>query len=92
MHIDAKRGRVAVWAGSSVIALAGLAVAGVSLSWLMASFGLSGIAAAQAVTAIEIGGAALAVIAAMFSGGVLGAVVSTITWYLKRKLRTLAIR
>jgi hypothetical protein len=92
MQIESRRGRAAVWTASATVTVVGLAAAGVSLSWLMASFGLSGIAAAQVVTAIEIGGAALAVVAALFSGGLLGAVISTVTWYLKRKLRTLAIR
>lgn len=72
--------------------MVGLVAAGVSLSWLMASFGLSGIAASHVVSAIEVGGAALAIVSALFSGGVLGAVISTVVWYLKRKLRRMAIR
>lgn len=92
MHIETRRGTAAVWSASAMLTVVGIAAAGVSLSWLIASFGLSGIAASQVVAAIEVGGAAIAVVAALFSGGLLGAVISTVTWYLRRKLRSLAIK
>lgn len=92
METETQRGRMTAWGVSAAVAVVGVVGAGVSLSWLMASFGLSGIAAAQVVAAVEVGGAALALIGAMFSGGLAGAVISTIVWYLKRKLRRLAIR
>lgn len=90
---DAADGRRAGLAlGAALTASAALlAVAGVSLAWLVGSFGISAAAASQIVTAIEIGGAAVAIITAILGAGVVGLVVSTVVWYLKRKLRTLAI-
>lgn len=93
MRPDATDGRRAGLAlGSALAASAALlAVAGVSLAWLVGSFGISTAAASQIVTAIEIGGAAVAIITAILGAGVVGIVVSTVVWYLKRKLRSLAI-
>lgn len=91
MHMESRRARVAVWAASAGVSIVGVAIAGLSLAWLVGSFGLSAAAASQIVTAVEIGGAALAVVSIVLGGGVAGAVISTIVWYLKRKLRKLAI-
>ncbi|SDH34352.1 uberolysin/carnocyclin family circular bacteriocin [Agrococcus jejuensis] len=87
---DPRRASIAL--GTALAASAALlAVAGVSLAWLVGSFGISTAAASQIVTAIEIGGAAVAIITAILGAGVVGIVVSTVLWYLKRKLRALAI-
>lgn len=87
---DGRRAGLALGAALAASA-ALLAVAGVSLAWLVGSFGVSTAAASQIVTAIEIGGAAVAIITALLGAGVVGIVVSTVVWYLKRKLRSLAI-
>lgn len=91
MHMESRRGRVAVWTASAAVSVVGVAVAGLSLAWLVGSFGLSAAAASQIVTAVEIGGAALAVVSIILGGGVAGAVISTVVWYLKRKLRKVAM-
>lgn len=91
MHIETRRGRAAIWTASAAVSVAAVAIAGLSLAWLVGSFGISTAAASQIVTAIEIGGAAIAIISALLSAGLVGAVVSTVVWYLKRKLRSLAI-
>ena len=91
MHIETRPGRAAVWTASVGVSIVGVIAAGVSLAWLVGSFGISTAAASQIVTAIEIGGAALAIVGALFSGGLAGAVISTVVWYLKRKLRSVAI-
>ncbi|MFA4840103.1 MAG: hypothetical protein WC580_00170 [Agrococcus sp.] len=91
MHMESRRARVAVWTASAAVSVVGVAIAGLSLAWLVGSFGLSAAAASQIVTAVEIGGAALAVVSIVLGGGIAGAVISTIVWYLKRKLRKLAI-
>lgn len=91
MHIATSKGRAAVWGASAAVSAVGIAIAGLSLAWLVGSFGISAAAATQIVTAIEIGGAAIAIISAILSAGVVGIVVSTVVWYLKRKLRRLAI-
>lgn len=91
MHMESRRARVAVWAASAGVSVVGVAIAGLSLAWLVGSFGLSAAAASQIVTAVEIGGAALAIVSALLGGGIAGAVISTIVWYLKRKLRKIAI-
>lgn len=91
MHMESRRARAAVWAASAGVSIVGVAIAGLSLAWLVGSFGLSAAAASQIVTAVEIGGAALAVVSIILGGGIAGAVISTIVWYLKRKLRKLAI-
>jgi hypothetical protein len=91
MQMESRRARVAVWTTSLGVSVVGVAIAGLSLAWLVGSFGLSAAAASQIVAAVEIGGAALAVVSIVLGGGVAGAVISTIVWYLKRKLRKLAI-
>ncbi|WP_347754501.1 uberolysin/carnocyclin family circular bacteriocin [Agrococcus sp. ProA11] len=91
MHIETRRGRALVWSASAGVSALGLAIAGLSLAWLVGSFGISTAAATQIVTAIEIGGAAIAIISAILGAGLVGVVVSTVVWYLKRKLRKLAI-
>lgn len=69
MHIETRTGRAAVWTASVGISIAGVIAAGISLAWLVGSFGISTAAASQIVTAIEIGGAALAIVGALFGGG-----------------------
>jgi len=91
MHMESRRAQVAVWIAAVSVSTAGVVAGALSLAWLVGSFGLSTAAASQIVTAVEIGGAALAVVSAVLGGGIAGAVVSTIVWYLKRKLRKLAI-
>ncbi|WP_405216161.1 uberolysin/carnocyclin family circular bacteriocin [Agrococcus sp. Ld7] len=91
MHTESRRGRAAIWSASAAVSVVGIALAGLSLAWLVGSFGISTAAASQIVWAIEVGGAAIAVISAILSAGLVGAVVSTVVWYLKRKLRRLAI-
>lgn len=91
MQMESRRARSAVWTASAGISVVGVAIAGLSLAWLVGSFGLSAAAASQIVTAVEIGGAALAVVSIILGGGIAGAVISTVVWYLKRKLRRLAM-
>ncbi|MGM1028758.1 MAG: uberolysin/carnocyclin family circular bacteriocin [Actinomycetota bacterium] len=91
MQMESRRARAAVWAASAGVSVVGVAIAGLSLAWLVGSFGLSAAAASQIVTAVEIGGAALAVVSIILGGGIAGAVISTVVWYLKRKLRRLAM-
>ncbi|GAA1421832.1 uberolysin/carnocyclin family circular bacteriocin [Agrococcus citreus] len=91
MQMESRRARAAVWTASAGISVVGVAIAGLSLAWLVGSFGLSAAAASQIVTAVEIGGAALAVVSIILGGGIAGAVISTVVWYLKRKLRRLAM-
>lgn len=91
MQLESRRARMAVWTASAGVSVVGVAIAGMSLAWLVGSFGLSAAAASQIVTAVEIGGAALAVVSVILGGGIAGAVISTVVWYLKRKLRRLAM-
>lgn len=91
MDSETRKGRAALWSASAAVSVVGVAIAGLSLAWLVGSFGISTAAASQIVWAIEVGGAAIAVISAILSAGVVGAVISTVVWYLKRKLRKLAI-
>ena len=91
MQMESRRARAAVWAASAGVSIVGAALAGLSLAWLVGSFGLSAAAASQIVTAVEIGGAALAVVTIILGGGIASAVISTVVWYLKRKLRRLAM-
>lgn len=91
MHIETRKGRAMIWGASAAVSVVGIAVAGLSLAWLVGSFGVSTAAASQIVAAIEIGGAAVAIISAILGAGVVGIIISTVVWYLKRKLRTLAI-
>jgi hypothetical protein len=91
MHMGTRRARAAVWAASAGVGVAGVMMAGLTLAWLVGSFGLSAAAATQIVTAVEIGGAALAIVSIILGGGIAGAVISTVVWYLKRKLRRLAM-
>lgn len=91
MQMESRRARAAVWTASAAVSVVGVAIAGLSLAWLVGSFGLSAAAASQIVTAVEIGGAALAVVSIILGGGIAGAVISTVVWYLKRKLRRLAM-
>lgn len=91
MQMESRRMRAAVWTASAGVSVVGVAIAGLSLAWLVGSFGLSAAAATQIVTAVEIGGAALAVVSIILGGGLAGAVISTVVWYLKRKLRRVAM-
>lgn len=91
MEKQAQRRGVAVWTASAGVSALALVVAGISLAWLVGSFGISTAAASQIVQAVEIGGAAIAIISALLSAGVVGIVVSTVMYYLRRKLRKLAI-
>lgn len=91
MNKQIQQRKVVAWGASAGVSAVALAVAGLSLAWLVGSFGISTAAATQIVTAIEIGGAAVAIISAILGAGVVGVIVSTVMWYLKRKLRKLAI-
>jgi len=91
MQIKTKKGRVAVWSASAAVSVVGIAIAGFSLAWVAGSLGISGAAASQIVRAIEIGGAALAVVIAIFGGGVISAIAGVVAAYLRKKLRAVAI-
>lgn len=79
-----------VSAAASVVVL-GLVLGGVGIAWVAGSLGISAASASQIVAAVEAGGWALTLVAAMFGFGIGGAVVGTIRWYLSKKARSLAI-
>jgi len=60
-----------------VVGLIGLTVASISVMYIAGMFGLSTAFASQIVNAVEVGGWALAVVMALLSGGIAGAVIAT---------------
>ncbi|MFE7629369.1 hypothetical protein [Kocuria sp. NPDC057446] len=77
------------------VAVLGLVLGGVGIAWVAGSLGISAASASQIVAAVEVGGWALTLVAAMFGFGIGigigGAVVGTIRWYPSKKARNLAI-
>lgn len=63
---------------AGLVGAVGLATAGVALMWVAGFLGISAAAATQVVDAIVAGGAALAVVMAIFGAGVIGAIVFTV--------------
>ncbi|MDQ0210557.1 uberolysin/carnocyclin family circular bacteriocin [Arthrobacter bambusae] len=60
--------------------MAGLALASVSVMYIAGMFGLSSTFASQIVTAVEVGGIALAIVMGVLSGGIAAAVIATARW------------
>lgn len=71
-------GTIVQTATAGALALIALLVAGTSAAWVAGSLGISAAAASQIVTAIEVGGAALTIVGAVFGAGIGGAVAATI--------------
>lgn len=63
---------------AGLLAVAGLLLGGLTLSWIAGNLGLSAAAASQLVDAIDKGGWALAAVLAVLGGGISGAVIATI--------------
>lgn len=76
---------------AAALAGAGLAVGGVAVAWIAGSLGISAAAASQIVTAIQVGGWALTIVAATFGFGIGGAFVATARWYILRKGTAVAV-
>lgn len=89
-HTPSVRTVLPVSAAAS-IAVLGLVLGGVGIAWVAGSLGISVASASQIVAAVEAGGWALTLVAAMFGFGIGGAIVGTIRWYLSKKARNLAI-
>lgn len=75
----------------AAVAFISLAISGIGLAWVVGSLGISASAATQIVTAIEIGGAALALVMAIFGGGIIGAIAATVRYHIKKKGKKMAI-
>ncbi|MCD0445735.1 uberolysin/carnocyclin family circular bacteriocin [Glycomyces sp. A-F 0318] len=65
-------------AAAGALGVAGLLTAGIALAWVAGSLGISAAAASQIVNAIQVGGAALAIVIALFGGGVISAIMFTV--------------
>lgn len=65
---------------AGVLGVAGLAMASISVMYIAGMFGLSTAFASQIVTAIEVGGIALAIVMGALSGGIATAVIATARW------------
>ncbi|AYD90051.1 hypothetical protein D5R93_08570 [Actinomyces lilanjuaniae] len=81
---------------ASIVAAVGAATLGLIATalgtmYIAGMFGLSGAFASQIVDAVEVGGAALAIVMAALSGGTAGAVVATARWAVARMGRQAAI-
>lgn len=71
------RRSIAIAAG---IGVGGLALASISVMYIAGMFGLSTAFASQIVTAVEVGGFALAIVMGLLSGGIATAVIATARW------------
>lgn len=78
-------------ATAAALGLAGLLGASLAVAWIAGSLGISGAAATQIMTAIEVGGWALVVIGTVFGAGVTGAVIATARWFALRWGRAQAV-
>ncbi|MCI0143865.1 uberolysin/carnocyclin family circular bacteriocin [Arthrobacter bambusae] len=65
---------------ATAVSVAGLALASVSVMYIAGMFGLSSTFASQIVTAVEVGGIALAIVMGVLSGGIAAAVIATARW------------
>lgn len=65
---------------AGAIGVAGLALASISVMYIAGMFGLSSAFATQIVTAVEVGGVALAIVMGLLTGGVAAAVIGTARW------------
>ncbi|MCO4254639.1 hypothetical protein [Pseudarthrobacter cellobiosi] len=65
---------------AGAVSVAGLALASVSVMYIAGMFGLSSTFASQIVTAVEVGGIALAIVMGALSGGIATAVIVTARW------------
>lgn len=65
---------------AGAVGVAGLAFASISVMYIAGMFGLSTAFASQIVTAVEVGGIALAVVMGLLSGGIATAVIATARW------------
>lgn len=65
---------------ATAVSMAGLALASVSVMYIAGMFGLSTTFAAQIVSAVEVGGIALAIVMGVLSGGIAAAVIATARW------------
>jgi hypothetical protein len=65
---------------AGAIGVAGLALASISVMYIAGMFGLSTAFASQIVTAVEVGGVALAIVMGLLTGGVAAAVIGTARW------------
>ncbi|SDE20981.1 uberolysin/carnocyclin family circular bacteriocin [Glycomyces harbinensis] len=65
-------------AAAGALGVAGLLTAGLALAWVAGSLGISAAAASQIVNAIMVGGTALAIVIAIFGGGIISAIAFTV--------------
>lgn len=65
---------------AGALSVAGLVLASVSVMYIAGMFGLSSTFASQIVTAVEVGGIALAIVMGLLSGGIATAVIATARW------------
>lgn len=75
VHIS--RSSIALAGGIGVV---GLVLSSISVMYIAGMFGLSTALASQIVTAVEVGGIALAIVMGLLSGGVAAAVIGTARW------------
>ncbi|SDE21009.1 uberolysin/carnocyclin family circular bacteriocin [Glycomyces harbinensis] len=73
-----KHSNKALGAVAAMLGTAGLLTAGIALAWVAGSLGLSVAAATQIVNAIMVGGAALAIVMALFGAGIISAIAFTV--------------
>lgn len=62
------------------LAVVGLSMAVSSVAYIAGMFGLSSTLAGQIVSAVEVGGVALAIVMGLLSGGIAAAVIGTARW------------
>lgn len=73
------------------VAVVGVAAGGAVAAWVAGSLGISAAAASQVVAAIEVGGAALTIVGAIFGAGLVGAIIGTVRYLLFKQARNLVI-
>ena len=71
-------GKNALGAVAATLGVAGVLTAGFALAWAAASLGVSIASATQIVNAIIAGGAALAIVMALFGAGLISAIMFTV--------------
>jgi len=76
---------------SILIGVVGLLALGLAPAWVAGSLGVSASAASQIVSAIQAGGWALAIVMAIFGGGIISAIIATVRGLIMKKGKNFAI-
>lgn len=90
MNTDVRVSRRSL-AVAGVIGAIGLIFSSISVMYIAGMFGLSTVLAAQIVSAVEVGGIALAIVMGLLSGGIAAAVIATARWAISALGRKAAV-